>query len=177
MGVFPWECSFSPWEKVPEGRMRGEAETSSHPPSPQPSPASGRGGQSGAIKILVGAKVDKKSSLINESEISNLVKECGFAAFLDLSAKTGRNTRRLRKLISDALDWDQMAKTSRPELFQHIVKQRAGDQQLAVENGIWVASNPQPTGLAATTCQIRFLRLPFSSSSHDGSAERMRSST
>jgi hypothetical protein len=78
------------------------------------------GNNSRAVKLLVGAKVDKKRGLIDQNSIDALCKECGFAAFLDLSAKTGRNTRRLRKLISDALDWDQMAKTSRPELFQHI---------------------------------------------------------
>ncbi len=73
-----------------------------------------------SVKLLIGAKVDKKRDLIDQNSIDALCEECGFAAFLDLSAKTGRNTRRLRKLMSDALDWDQMAKTSRPELFQHI---------------------------------------------------------
>ena len=73
-----------------------------------------------AVKLLVGAKVDKKRNLIDQNSIEALCNECGFAAFLDLSAKTGRNTKKLRKLISDALDWDQMAKTSRPELFQRI---------------------------------------------------------
>ena len=77
-------------------------------------------GKDRAVKLLVGAKVDEKRDLIDQNSIDALCKECGFAAFLDLSAKTGRNTKRLRKLISDALDWDQMAKTSRPELFQHI---------------------------------------------------------
>ena len=62
----------------------------------------------------------RKRDLIDQNSIDALCKECGFTAFLDLSAKTGRNTKRLRKLISDALDWDQMARTSRPELFQHI---------------------------------------------------------
>jgi len=65
-----------------------------------------------AVKLLVGAKVDRKSKLIDLNAIETLKEECGFAAFLDLSAKTERNTKSLRKLISDALDWDQMAKTS-----------------------------------------------------------------
>ena len=70
--------------------------------------------------MLVGAKVDKKSKLIDTNGIEALTNECGFAAFVDLSAKTGRNTKKLRKVIADALNWDRMAKTSRPELFQHI---------------------------------------------------------
>ena len=73
-----------------------------------------------AVKLLVGAKVDRKSKLIDLNAIEALREECGFAGFLDLSAKTGRNTKKLRKVIADALDWDQMAKTTRPELFQHI---------------------------------------------------------
>ncbi len=79
-------------------------------------------GKDRAVKLLVGAKVDdaRKKKLIDQNGIDGLCKECGFVGFLDLSARTGRNTKQLRKLISDALDWDQMAKTSRPELFQHI---------------------------------------------------------
>jgi small GTP-binding protein len=89
-------------------------------------------GKDKAVKILVGAKVDKKRDLIDRNSIGALCEECGFATFLDLSAKTGRNTRRLRRLISDELDWDQMAKTSRPELFQRIrdeiERQRKADE-------------------------------------------------
>ena len=79
-------------------------------------------GEDKAVKLLVGAKVDnaRKSKLIDLNSIEALKKECEFAAFLDLSAKTGRNTKKLRKMIADELDWDQMAKTSHPELFQHI---------------------------------------------------------
>lgn len=78
-------------------------------------------GKDRAVKLLIGSKVeDGKRNLIDQNSIDLLCKECGFKAFLDLSAKTGRNTKRLRKLISEALDWDQIAKTSRPELFQHI---------------------------------------------------------
>lgn len=77
-------------------------------------------GKDRAVKLLVGAKVDKKRDLIDRNSIDALCKECGFGGFLDVSARTGRNTKKLRKLISDALDWGQMAKTSRPELFQRI---------------------------------------------------------
>ena len=79
-------------------------------------------GKDQAVKLLIGAKVDdaRKKNLLDPHGIDGLCKECGFVGFLDLSARTGRNTKQLRKLISDALDWDQMAKTSRPELFQHI---------------------------------------------------------
>jgi GTPase SAR1 family protein len=79
-------------------------------------------GMDRSVKLLVGAKVDdaRRSKLIDMNGIEKLKKECGFDAFIDLSAKKGRNTKKLRKLISDKLNWDEMAKTSRPELFQHI---------------------------------------------------------
>jgi small GTP-binding protein len=95
-------------------------------------------GKDRAVKLLVGAKVDdaRKKKLIDQHGIDGLCKECGFVGFLDLSARTGRNTKQLRKLISDALDWDQMAKTSRPELFQairdEIEKRRRADEIVIV---------------------------------------------
>ena len=95
-------------------------------------------GKDRAVKLLVGAKVDdaRKKKLIDQHGIDGLCKECGFVGFLDLSARTGRNTKQLRKLISDALDWDQMAKTSRPELFQairdEIEKRRRADEIVVV---------------------------------------------
>jgi len=79
-------------------------------------------GKDGAVKLLVGAKVDRKSKLIDVNAIEELKQECGFADFIDLSAKTGRSIKKLRQLLArkDILNWDDMAKTSRPELFQHI---------------------------------------------------------
>lgn len=100
-------------------------------------------GKDRAVKLLVGAKVDRKRNLIDQNSIEALCKECGFAAFIDLSAKTGRNTKRLRKLVSDALDWDQMAKTSRPELFQRIrdeIERQRGTGEVVVLTGELIES-------------------------------------
>ncbi|WP_299486264.1 GTP-binding protein [Acaryochloris sp. IP29b_bin.137] len=79
-------------------------------------------GQDKAVKLLIGAKVDnaRQSKHINHTSIDLLCQECGFTAFVDLSARTGRKTKTLRKVIANVLDWEQMAKTTRPELFQHI---------------------------------------------------------
>jgi len=74
-----------------------------------------------AVKLLVGAKQDRRrSDLIHDTAIKALCQECGFAAFIDVSARTKRKIPTLRKAIADALDWDHLAKTSRPELFQRI---------------------------------------------------------
>jgi small GTP-binding protein len=92
-------------------------------------------GKDRVVKLLVGTKVDKKHDLIDSNSIKALCEECGFAAFLDVSAKTGRNAQRLRKLMSDALAWDQMAKTSRPELFQRIrddIEARRNSKQIVL---------------------------------------------
>ncbi len=77
-------------------------------------------GKDQRVKLLVGTKVEKKRDLIDQNSIDALCKECGFAEFIDVSAKTGRNIKKLRKLIAEALDWEQMVTTSRSELFQHI---------------------------------------------------------
>ena len=41
-----------------------------------------------AVTLLVGAKVDRAGKLIDLNAIKKLKKECGFAEFLDLSAKS-----------------------------------------------------------------------------------------
>ena len=73
-----------------------------------------------AVKLLVGAKQDRRSDLINDAAIKELCKECNFADFVDLSARTNRKIATLRKAIAGALDWEHLTKTSRPELFQRI---------------------------------------------------------
>ena len=91
-----------------------------------------------AVKLLVGAKQDRASRVVNRFALQEVQIECGFRGYVDTSAKTGRNIRRLRKLIAEALDWDQLAKTSRPELFQRIRddierRRRNGDIVLMLE--------------------------------------------
>ncbi|MFC1714169.1 metallophosphoesterase family protein [Candidatus Poribacteria bacterium] len=52
--------------------------------------------------------------------IEDLCLECGFAGYYETSAKKGRNIKSFRRVIAKALDWDNLARTSRPELFQQI---------------------------------------------------------
>ncbi len=93
-----------------------------------------------AVKLLVGAKQDKKKSdLIHDTAIRAVCKECGFDDFVDLSAKTNRKIPTLRKAIASALDWDQLAKTNRPELFQDIrdeieERRKSGEVVLLLED-------------------------------------------
>ena len=73
-----------------------------------------------ATRLLVGAKMDRASKLVNRAAIDELCRECGFHVYLEVSAKTSRNVDKLRQTIAASLDWDRLAKTSRPELFQRI---------------------------------------------------------
>jgi small GTP-binding protein len=77
-------------------------------------------GKNKAVKILVGAKQDRKSSLIDSVGLKTLIEECGFASYVDVSARTGRRIDDLKKIIAESLDWERMAKSSRPELLQRI---------------------------------------------------------
>ena len=74
------------------------------------------------MKLLVGAQVDddKKSGLINRGAIQALCDECGFAGFYETSALSGREIEGFRDALAGAVDWENLAKTSRPELFQRI---------------------------------------------------------
>lgn len=73
-----------------------------------------------AVKLLVGAKLDEPSEMVDAAALERLRASCGFSAYVETSAKTGRGVDELRELIAGALDWDSLAKTSRPELFQRI---------------------------------------------------------
>jgi len=73
-----------------------------------------------AVKLLVGAKLDEPSDMVDAAALERLRAACGFAAYVETSAMNGRGIDELREMIADALDWDSLAKTSRPELFQRI---------------------------------------------------------
>ncbi len=73
-----------------------------------------------AVKLLVGSKMDQPSALIDRQGLEGLLRECGFAGYYETSAKIGRGIPELREAMAAALDWDRLAKTSRPELFQRI---------------------------------------------------------
>jgi hypothetical protein len=52
--------------------------------------------------------------------VERVRKECGFAAYCETSAITGRGVGELCEEIAKAIDWKNLALTSRPELFQCI---------------------------------------------------------
>ena len=88
-----------------------------------------------AVKLLVGAKQDRASRLVHRTALDALQTECGFAGYLETSAKTGRNIPDFREAIANALDWDSLAKTSRPELFQKIrdeIEERRGGGEVVL---------------------------------------------
>lgn len=88
-----------------------------------------------AVKLLVGTKLDEDSDIIDQAAINRLVEELGFAGYYSISAKNGRGIAELRAAISEALDWNTLAKTSRPELFQTIrdeIARRRKDKQVVL---------------------------------------------
>ena len=72
------------------------------------------------VRLLVGAKQDETSALVDRAAIEELCRECGFDSYHEVSAKTGRNIAGLRAAVAAALDWSKLSQTSRPELFQSI---------------------------------------------------------
>jgi len=73
-----------------------------------------------AVKLLVGAKVDRPSDMIDRHGLKRLSESCGFADYCETSAITGRGVKELCETVAKAIDWDRLGKTSRPELFQRI---------------------------------------------------------
>jgi hypothetical protein len=101
----------------------------------------------GAVKLLVGAKVDEPSETIDQAALRALVARCGFAAYFETSALTERGLSELREAIVRCLNWDSLASTSRPELFQRIrdkIEQRRTEGEVVLpfaelETGIYEA--------------------------------------
>jgi small GTP-binding protein len=88
-----------------------------------------------AVKLLVGTKLDEESNIIDQAAINRLVEDFGFAGYNSISAKNNRGIAELRTAISEALDWNTLAKTSRPELFQSIhdeIGRRRKDKQVVL---------------------------------------------
>jgi len=73
-----------------------------------------------AVKLLVGTKLDESSTVVDRATVGRLVHECGFAGYYETSAKTGRGLPELRTALAAVMDWENLAKTSRPVLFQRI---------------------------------------------------------
>lgn len=73
-----------------------------------------------AVKLLVGTKVDQPSETIDRKHLERLRQDCQFADYCETSAITGRGVAELCEALATAIDWDDIGKTSRPELFQRI---------------------------------------------------------
>ena len=73
-----------------------------------------------AVKLLVGAKLDEPNNTIDRKGLERLVKDYGFVGYYETSAISGRGLPEFCEAVAKAIDWDGLAKTSRPELFQRI---------------------------------------------------------
>lgn len=76
------------------------------------------GGQRPVQKLLVGTKVDDDASPIDRPALDELAGRLGFKAQVMTSAKSKRGIDELRRALVDAIDWAELGRTSRPELFQ-----------------------------------------------------------
>lgn len=73
-----------------------------------------------ASKFLIGAKMEKPSQIVNQPALKNLTRTCHFDKYFETSALTGRGVPELCEAIAGALEWERLAQTRRPELFQRI---------------------------------------------------------
>jgi small GTP-binding protein len=74
----------------------------------------------GAVKLLIGAKLDQSSDTIDVQGVDRLVRDYGFAGYYETSAITGRGVKELCEATANVIDWEGLGKTSRPQLFQAI---------------------------------------------------------
>jgi GTPase SAR1 family protein len=88
-------------------------------------------------KLLIGAKLDSPSDMIDVPGLNRLRDSCKFTGYYETSARTGRGVADLCAAVAIAIDWDALGKTSRPELFQRIrdhisLRRKRGDVILHV---------------------------------------------
>jgi small GTP-binding protein len=81
------------------------------------------------IKFLVGTKLDQSDAMVDQEAIKRIVKECGFRDYYSTSAKAASGIKELGKAISEAIDWEGLSKTTRPEFFQRIREAISEHQQ------------------------------------------------
>lgn len=74
----------------------------------------------GVVKILVGCKMDKPDFAVDRVRIDELLRACDISDFFETSAKTGRGIAELVEGLAKVLDWETLAMTCRPELYQRI---------------------------------------------------------
>lgn len=117
-----------------------------------------------AVKLLIGAKQDRLSDTVDRVALDRLQTECGFASYHETSALNGRGIAELRRRIAEAINWDQLAATSRPELFQRIRDEIAtrrdnGEVVLRVADLHRTLGHEQPTRLDAKAIDAVTLQL------------------
>jgi GTPase SAR1 family protein/predicted MPP superfamily phosphohydrolase len=75
-------------------------------------------------KLLVRAKLDAtRDNVVDRQAIKELMKECGFAGYHEISAKEREGfdgDDGLCAAVSARLEWDNLTRTSRPAFFQHV---------------------------------------------------------
>ncbi|MFL5356781.1 metallophosphoesterase [Archangium sp.] len=73
-------------------------------------------------KLLVGSKVDNEWVPVDRPAIEQLLRQCGLEpdAYVSTSAKSGRGLSELKAQLARAIDWDNVGRSSHPELFERI---------------------------------------------------------
>jgi GTPase SAR1 family protein len=125
------------WNKYLEKQLRGRA----------------------AVKLLVGAKLDQPSDVIDRPGIDRLRTACGFHDYVETSAITGRGIDELGQALEKAIDWDELSKTTRPELFQRIrdeieAQRKRGEVVLRVEDLYRALGDATPTEETRKSVQV-----------------------
>jgi WD40 repeat protein/GTPase SAR1 family protein len=91
-----------------------------------------------AIKLLVGAQLDDESAPYDREAVLALTEQCGFAEYIETSARTGRGVDELKSAILKHLDWEDLARIARTSLFHRIhgeIRRRARAGEVSVTLG------------------------------------------
>jgi predicted MPP superfamily phosphohydrolase len=71
-------------------------------------------------KILVRSRTDLQGGVVDQRWIDQFLSEHGYLGYFEVSARDGTGIERLGKGLNEMLDWEEMAKVTRPAVYQRL---------------------------------------------------------
>jgi len=106
------------------------------------------------FKFLVAARTDRGSIGVSRTRINSLIRDLGFDADFETSAKEGRNIPELAQAIRANIRWEDMPQVSSTQLFQQIraflIQEKKGERLLSGEDDLYRAFLEAQNGQSKT---------------------------
>jgi GTPase SAR1 family protein/predicted phosphodiesterase len=111
-----------------------------------------------AVKFLVSARCDVSPVTVERREINHVLAEYGLDEYFRTSAKVGEGIEALFQRLLSGIPWDQLPRTSTPQLFQvvreFLLERKAAGGTLLAMDEVRQAARERFAGRAATQAEL-----------------------